>query len=40
MNKCNVRKHKTYDGVLKVAVSKIDGTKLYDREGDGDRVRL
>lgn len=35
MNKCNVRKHKTYDGVLKVAVSKIDGTKLYDIENRG-----
>ena len=35
MEKCNVFKHKTYDGVLKVAISKIDGTKFYDIENRG-----
>lgn len=35
MVKCNSKKHKTYDGVLLVAVSKLDGTKFYDIENRG-----
>lgn len=35
MVKCRANKHKTYDGKLLVAVSKIDGTKFYDLENRG-----
>lgn len=35
MAKCNTKKHKTYNGVLLVAVSKKDGTKFYDIENRG-----
>ena len=32
---CNALKHKTYNNILKVAISKIDGTKFYDIENRG-----